>query len=213
MADQVVPTVDGGQDLGTDDKRWGTLKALAWQLADKVISDIRLSTETAGDSDTVLLTEKMANSLYSSVWGGITGTLANQTDLQNALDLKATVASVSSHTGDATIHFTAGSLSSTYEGVLGNPTVDGYVLSSTVAGVRSWIPDGLANSTKAAVADYTILGIVDVTLSSADTLVNPGEYYIGIQINYTATNRSEINLYENDSETNRFTVYSDVVRG
>jgi len=49
----------------------------------------------------------------SNAWGSITGTLANQTDLQAALDAK--------------------------EPSAGNPTVDGQVLSSTIAGVRSWI--------------------------------------------------------------------------
>ncbi len=47
-------------------------------------------------------------------WGDILGTLSNQTDLQAALDAK--------------------------EPGLGNPTTDGYVLSSTAAGARSWIP-------------------------------------------------------------------------
>lgn len=46
-------------------------------------------------------------------WGEIIGTLSDQTDLQTALDAK--------------------------EDGLGNPAADGYVLSSTVAGVRSWI--------------------------------------------------------------------------
>jgi len=48
-------------------------------------------------------------------WGDITGTLANQTDLQTALDAK--------------------------ENGLGNPVTDNYILASTSAGVRSWIPN------------------------------------------------------------------------
>lgn len=46
-------------------------------------------------------------------WGSITGTLSAQTDLQSALDAK--------------------------EDDLGNPASDGFILSSTAAGVRSWI--------------------------------------------------------------------------
>ncbi len=41
-----------------------------------------------------------------AVWGNITGTLSNQTDLQNALDDKADLPALTSHTSDSTIHFT-----------------------------------------------------------------------------------------------------------
>lgn len=40
----------------------------------------------------------------SSVWGGITGTLSNQTDLQNALDAKASVSSVTAVSDALTAH-------------------------------------------------------------------------------------------------------------
>jgi hypothetical protein len=52
-------------------------------------------------------------SLGGASWGAITGTLSGQTDLQNALNLK--------------------------ENYLNNPSVDGYILSSTTGGTRSWI--------------------------------------------------------------------------
>jgi hypothetical protein len=60
-----------------------------------------------------------------AIWGGITGTLANQTDLQDELDLKSNT----DHNHDTV-----------YEPVLGNPANDGEVLSSMTDGRRSWIP-------------------------------------------------------------------------
>lgn len=49
----------------------------------------------------------------ATVWGNITGTLSDQTDLQAALDLKADQSSLDTHTNDATIHFTEASISIT----------------------------------------------------------------------------------------------------
>ena len=96
----------------------------------------------------------------SVAWGSITGTLTDQTDLGSALSGKA----ASSHThaqADVTNLVTdlAGKASSTHthaqadvtnlttdlagkEPALGNPGTTGYVLSSTTAGVRSWIAAG-----------------------------------------------------------------------
>lgn len=55
-------------------------------------------TPTAGDNSTKVATTAYVTSAVaaaggSSVWGGITGTLSNQTDLQTALDAKAPLAS------------------------------------------------------------------------------------------------------------------------
>jgi len=58
---------------------------------------------------------------FIAVWGQITGTLSNQTDLQTALNGK--------------------------EPSLGDPSVNGYVLSSTTAGVRSWVVQPTVPST------------------------------------------------------------------
>ena len=41
-----------------------------------------------------------SNAFNSMAWGGLTGTLADQTDLQSALDLKASSGALSSHTSD-----------------------------------------------------------------------------------------------------------------
>ncbi len=53
-------------------------------------------------------------------WGDISGTLSDQTDLQAELDAK--------------------------EDGLGNPATDGFVLSSTIAGARSWVQGGEVNT-------------------------------------------------------------------
>lgn len=91
------------------------------------------------------------------------GSIDNTADLdkpistatQTALDLKATVSDVSTHTTDSTIHRSIndagtsttdlwsasqiGTQIDTKEDALGSPSTDGYILSSTAAGVRSWV--------------------------------------------------------------------------
>lgn len=77
-----------------------------------------------------------------AAWGNITGTLADQTDLNSALNGK--------------------------EDSLGNPGTNGYVLSSTTGGVRSWVPlsvgwdwitaTSTAQTTDAATPQLLILG-------------------------------------------------------
>jgi len=111
------------------------------------------------------------------VWGGITGTLSNQTDLQTALNGKQASGNyLTALTGDCTAtgpgavaitctesggvafgtgafatianYLTIATAASTYEPLLGNPSTNGYLLSSTSAGVRSWV------------APYTLPGTV-----------------------------------------------------
>jgi len=57
------------------------------------------------------------------------------------------------------------------------------------------------------------LSIVDFTLSSSDTDIAPGNYFVGLQINYTSTSKIEIDLYEGGKGTTAFTVTQDIVRG
>jgi len=101
------------------------------------------------------------------VWGSIGGTLANQTDLQAALDAKEdNLPAVGSNgtvlqsdgaayswafpIGSSTQVFTVAdglagtdavnfSQLATKEDSLGNPALDGYVITSTAAGVRTWV--------------------------------------------------------------------------
>ncbi len=71
-------------------------------------------------------------------WGNITGTLSAQTDLQSALDGK--------------------------EDDLGNPLVDGYVLSSTTGGTRSWVE----NTGGGGAVDSVFGRVGDVVATSGD---------------------------------------------
>lgn len=83
----------------------------------------RIRTTDAGDAYVDWRSTRIGSGGTSATvgWGNITGTLASQTDLQTALNAK--------------------------EAGLGNPGVNGSVLSSTAAGVRSWIdaPSGVTD--------------------------------------------------------------------
>jgi len=46
----------------------------------------------------------------AAIWGNITGTLSNQTDLQNALDAKVDQTTYDGHVNDTSIHFTESSI-------------------------------------------------------------------------------------------------------
>ena len=56
-------------------------------------------------------------------------------------------------------------------------------------------------------------GTIDLTLSSTDTDIAPGSYYVGIQIDYGATGNIEIDLLEDGRGATSFTVTQDIVRG
>jgi len=76
-----------------------------------------------------------------AVWGSITGILSDQTDLQDALNLKANQTDLALLDVRVTTNTTdILDLQLNKEDSLGNPTVDGYVLSSLINGTRSWIP-------------------------------------------------------------------------
>ena len=62
-------------------------------------------------------------------------------------------------------------------------------------------------------ATQLTLSIVDFTLSSSDTDIAPDSYFVGLQINYTSTNKIEIDLYKCGKGTTAFTVTQDIVRG
>ena len=103
----------------------------------------------------------------TAVWGSISGSLSNQTDLQSALDGKqdfivatnvgqyyrgdktfqtldknAVLLANVDNTSDADKPVSTAQQAALdlKEDSLGNPTVTGYVLSSTIAGTRSWVP-------------------------------------------------------------------------
>ena len=96
--------------------------------------------------------------LSGTAWGSITGTLSAQSDLAVALNAKVASTTLASWTGASTIS-TVGTIGSgiwngtsigdsyiasaatwnAKEPALGNPSVSGYVLSSTTGGARTWI--------------------------------------------------------------------------
>lgn len=90
-----------------------------------------------------------------SVWGGITGTLSTQTDLQNALNLKANLASPT-FTGTVTAPTFVGALTGNASTVTTNANLTGVVTS--VGNATSIADNALAISKLAQVATSTFLG-------------------------------------------------------
>lgn len=84
----------------------------------------------------------------------------------------------------------------TYEPVLGVPTVDGYVLSSTVAGVRSWVnmPDPYITSIVSDILSATTLEGVLSIVPWASVNKGAGRFYLGTT-NPTNTNRLNFDGY------------------
>lgn len=115
--------------------------------------------------DAQVLTNVPAGALFTDtlpVWGAITGTLSNQTDLQNELDAKVDIAGDTMTgllvlSGDPVANLGAATKQTVdaKEDDLGNPSNNGDVLASTIAGVRSWVTAGGGNSIYS--ADDTIL--------------------------------------------------------
>lgn len=74
-----------------------------------------------------------------------------------------------------------------YEPLLGNPLVDGYVLSSTIAGVRSWIPAGAGSQSL-----QQVLSVGDTAISpdtnSQITIQADNTPYVGWMLYNSATN-------------------------
>jgi len=79
-------------------------------------------------------------------WGNITGTLSAQTDLQAALDSKANSTTLALK-----------------ENILGNPPADGYILSSTIAGVRSWVTPNAGGAATWGAINGTITSQTDLS--------------------------------------------------
>jgi hypothetical protein len=135
----------------------------------------------------------------SASWGAITGTLSAQTDLQTALNGKVattrTLTTTSPLTGggdlsaDRTLGINQSLLTlaqsqitnlvtdlAAKEPALGNPASNGYVLSSTTGGARSWIAAVRLKTANAVFAseDHSVLVTVADTSTTANTLVAVG---------------------------------------
>ncbi len=64
------------------------------------------------------------------------------------------------------------------------------------------------------VVDTPATGTLTINLTSVDTLINKGKYFMGLQLNYSDTNKLEINLADtNGNKLNTITVLQDTVRG
>jgi hypothetical protein len=93
-------------------------------------------------------------------WGTITGTLSDQTDLQNALDAKADDSDLTAHTGDLTIHFTEASIDHTAIQNVGT---------NTHTQIDSHIADGTIHFAQGAIDHTAILNIGTNSHSQIDT--------------------------------------------
>ena len=95
------------------DTQWITSTTYVAKLDD--IGDV--NTPTPSDGDVLkydAATGTWVNAISTgTVWGSITGTLSNQTDLQNALNAKVDQTTLDAHTTDSTIHFTQAQISIT----------------------------------------------------------------------------------------------------
>ena len=90
-------------------------------MADVKISDLPaitpigtdlLEIERVGTASYQITVQSIVDLVPAAVvnWGDIGGTLANQTDLQAALDAKTDLTTFNAHTGNTSIHFTEGSI-------------------------------------------------------------------------------------------------------
>lgn len=109
------------------------LRDSAYINASSILFDPGTSGMTSTDTQSAIL-ETYNHAAGGGTWGSITGTLSNQVDLNTALNSK--------------------------ESSLGNPTTTGYVLSSTITGVRSWIASSaLIGFTNSSPSFNTALGV------------------------------------------------------
>ena len=107
----------------------------------------------------------------SKTYVALNSTNATMADWQEMLSPTDAVTSVDGRIGVITLNDLYSGVghnhNGVYETVLGNPAVDGYILSSTVAGVRSWVDSGLT-AQNAHIADGSIhftQAAINITLS------------------------------------------------
>ena len=95
----------GGVSSGDNKVKTSSSDPVANYLTNKIVAgtDITLVVTTDPAGDTITINNAVGG---TAIWGGITGTLSNQTDLQAALDLKADLAGAT-FTGDVTISNTS----------------------------------------------------------------------------------------------------------
>ena len=115
-----------------------------------------------------------------ATWGSIGGTLSDQADL--ALVLSGKQQAWGDWTGTWVTHSP-----SYFEPALGNPGTSGYVLSSSISGVRSWVPNGGGGGggSVTVMADGSVVGSTGVVnyLSGAglNQIISAGSGQINVQ--------------------------------
>ena len=61
--------------------------------------------------------------------------------------------------------------------------------------------------------DDPVTGSISILINSPDTVsLEPGTYYMGLEIVYSTDNRQEVYLQENNSTINQISLTSDVIR-
>ena len=121
-------------------------------ISDISIVDLQDSQVLQYNSSTGNWENKDLDELSSIAWGQITGTLSDQTDLQNALDDKADSTTLTSHTGDSTIHFTEGNIDHTNIQNIGSNShsqIDSHISDSSIhfSDLSSFDTDDLSEGT------------------------------------------------------------------
>lgn len=175
MTDFVDPTViaqiNGAKDeliaeVAKITANSNTIEAYAGSLSNPTIPEAPINGQTYGRKDGAwAVVGSGGGSGGSSVWGGITGTLSDQTDLQAVLDLKANDADL------ATVAKTG-----SYSDLTGKPTI----LPDAPADGQQYarINNAWAKVEAELAADPTLLGTVTIEDGSNDLVIEQDASYI-----------------------------------
>jgi len=145
---------------------------------------------TSGEIGTTTDADWMILQGGTVAWGNIIGELSAQTDLQAALDAKADGSALDAHIGDTANPHGVTAAQVNAEPALGNPTIDGQVLTSTAAGARSWATVGDMNR---ATYDTDNSGVVD----DAELLGGQTPSYYLSRLNHTGSQAATTVDYDN----------------
>jgi hypothetical protein len=117
----------------------------------------------------------------SAIWGNITGTLSNQTDLQDALNLKVNLSDFAKADGitKGIATFNSSDFTDNNLGLIGLDYVNGQKASSTLPGFLS-SSDWETFDSKAGNIGIAVLGASDTSITSPhSTLAVGGKFYVG----------------------------------